>query len=316
MKVFFSTDWTLNGSVLTEDENNIITLHDKPMTWGQSKGNVCLIAENELGEIIATSGCGEEEPLITERFIRFWAESGFPAEMDIEISELYLEDLIIDSEDEETFEEWLASMGLESSLPKSDLEELEEQWHSMNHLYEIVCEESEDEEDEPNAPTYRQYESCERQLYRMVDKLKNKLPSPPSEIQTFTDMYGNVYDSLEACEEGEKQITFQSMTIAEKKIEDDMYLANLEKEARKSMKKHKLVKRKDLPKRVDFEMLVNSSSLIWNAGHLLGISEDPNNPTVSEGQEAVKNFLLFLQLMKNPKFATRASFEIEKLLNK
>lgn len=135
----------------------------------------------------------------------------------------------------------------------------------------------------------------------------NKLPSP-SEIGFTSKLNPNtpanwIENALQ-----------EEIPILHSEYEKD-FLDNLEKEARQNMKKHKLVKRKDLPKRVDFEMLVNSSSLIWNAGHLLGISEDPNNPTVIEGQEAVKNFLLFLQLMKNPKFATKASIEIEKFLS-
>ncbi|WP_323163228.1 hypothetical protein, partial [Pseudomonas fluorescens] len=77
------------------------------------------------------SGCGEEEPLITERFIRFWAESGFPAQMDIEISELYLEDEeLLEHEifEEETFEEFCA----DNSLPfnKEIEDELLDTWHS------------------------------------------------------------------------------------------------------------------------------------------------------------------------------------------
>lgn len=234
MKLFFSTDWTTNDSLLTEVDN-VITLHPQEVKLSAFNANVCLIAENEFGEIIATSGCGEEEPLITERFIRFWAESGFPAEMDIEISELYLED--------------------------------------------------------------------------------NQLPEIPSEIQTFTDMYGNVYDSLEACEEGEKQITFQSMTKAEKEIENDMYLSNLEKEARKSMKKHKLVKRKDLPKRVDFSLLPNAASVIWSAVLLFGQEViDVNSDIYQNAVKTANNLDLFMQCMKNPKFATLSSIEIEKLL--
>jgi hypothetical protein len=226
MKVYFSTDWTLNDSLLTEVDN-VITLH--PQEIGYNGENVCLIATNELNEVIATSGCGEEEPLITERFIRFWAESGFPAEMDIEISELYLED--------------------------------------------------------------------------------NQLPSPPIILETFVDKYNNVYGSQQACEEGERKADYQHFLDWE-----DFYLADLEKQARKDMKKHVLVKKANLPKKVDWEMLVNSSSDIWNGGYELAETQNINE-TVKTGQEACVNLELFFQLMKNPKFATKASFEIEKILN-
>lgn len=343
----------------------------------------CIIIENEAGEMIASSGCESSVPTLCTKFCQAWVSNPLP-EVEIweegDINYAYTEEFgylftpQIENEEEryhsedemfeeETFEEWLIGNGLEITLPKSDLEELEDQWNSMNHLYGIVCEESEDEDDEPNAPTYQQYQACENQLYRMVDKLKNQLPEIPSEITTFTDMYGNVYDTLEQCEQGEQKITFQSTlnpNIPANWIENALqkeipispysqaYLGNLEKEARNNepmeydtieeilasklrpiydevlelgeynIKKfsHKLVKRKDFQPRVDFQLLVNSSSDIWNAGHLLGISEDPNNPTVKLGQDSVKNLILFFKLMSNPKFATRASFEIEKILNK
>lgn len=320
MKVFFSTDWTLNGSILTEDDN-IITLHPQEVVFTPTSNNVCLIAENELGEIIATSGCGEEEPLITEGFIRFWASEGFPAEMDIDISLLYLEDYFeklnsgeFDSEMEETFEEWLVGNGLEITLPKSDLEELEDQWNSMNHLYGIVCEESEDEDDEPNAPTYQQYQACENQLYRMVDKLKNQLSEIPSEIITFTDMYGNTYNTLKECEEGELR---HKLLLEE---QEEVRMAEYYKENPRGgngEKKHKLVKRKDLQPKVDFNLLPNASGIIWSALTLLRDGAiDINHEIYQHAVKTANNLDLFMQCMKNPKFATKASHEIEKILNK
>jgi len=256
MKVFFSTDWTLNDSLLTEVDN-IITLHPQEVVFTPTSNNVCLMAHNELGEIIATSGCGEEEPLITEGFIRFWAGEGFPAEMDIDVSLLYMEDY------------------------------------------------------------FGKLES-------------NQLPEIPSEIITFTDKFGNVYDSFQQmlAEEGlQRKDKGQFLDFinnegehfsqeVDKLMDAQFDLEAMDYEARKNLKKHTLVKKANLQPRVDFQLLVNSSSDIWNAGHLLGISEDPNNPTVKLGQDSVKNLMLFFKLMSNPKFATRASFEIEKILNK
>ena len=236
----------------------------------------CIIVENAAGELIASSGCEEGIPTLSTQFCNAWIANPLPEveiwEGDIaDISNAYTEEFgyLFPQEElfeEETFEEWLVGNGLEINLPKSDLEELEDQWNLMNHLYEIVCGESEDEEDEPNAPTYPQYQACENQLYGMVDKLKEEIAS---------------------------QSIVKELGIT-----------------------HKLVKRKNPQPRVDFQMLVNSSSQIWNAGHLLGLGQDPNNEVIKEGQESVKNLELFFKNMANPKFATKASFEIAKYYDK
>ena len=80
-------------------------------------------------------------------------------------------------------------------------------------------------------------------------------------------------------------------------------------------KKHKLVKRQDLPKKVNFEMLVTSPYSIWNGGYEKAETQSLTE-TVQQGELAAQNLELFISLMKNPKFATKASFEIEKILKK
>lgn len=80
-------------------------------------------------------------------------------------------------------------------------------------------------------------------------------------------------------------------------------------------KKHKLVKKQDLPKKVNFEMLVTSPYSIWNGGYEKGETQSITE-TVQQGELAAQNLELFISLMKNPKFATKASFEIEKILKK
>lgn len=284
----------------------------------------CIIIEDEAGEMLASSGCVEGIPTLSTQFCQAWIENPLPEveiwESDVaDISNAYTEEFgylftpQVESE-EETFEEWLVGNGLKITLPKSDLEELEEQWHSMNHLYEIVCEESEDEDDEPNAPTYQQYQNCERKLYRMVDKLKNQLSEIPSEIITFTDMYGNTYNTLKECEEGELR---HKLFLEE---QEEVRMAEYYKENPRGgngEKKHKLVKRKDLQPKVDFNLLPNASGIIWSALTLLRDGAiDINHEIYKNAVKTANNLDLFMLCMKNPKFATLSSIKIEKLLNK
>lgn len=252
MKVFINTFQTDSSYLHQMNDSEDYIMCEEEIEATDETFPVCLSLEDENGNIIASSGCYPEFPILTKSFVKYWFEGDFS---EIEIIEAI--DGIL----------WEQDLGF---MPITE---------------------------------------------------NNQLPSPPQEITTFTDKFGNVYDSLEACEEGEKQhinseLHYQALEEEYQNVAMAYQLEEMEREARQNLRKHVLVKRKDMQPRVDFQLLVNSSSDIWNAGHLLGISEDPNNPTVKLGQDSVKNLMLFFKLMSNPKFATRASFEIEKILNK
>jgi len=110
----------------------------------------------------------------------------------------------------------------------------------------------------------------------------------------------------------EKEIENQITLFYDKIVEEETPAA-IERE--KSDRKHKLVKKQDLPRKVNFEMLITSPYSIWNGGYEKAETQSINE-TVQQGELAAQNLELFISLMKNPKFATKASFEIEKILKK
>lgn len=260
MKVFINTFQTDSSYLHQMNDSEEYILATQELEATDNTFPVCLSLEDENGNVIASSGCYPEFPILTKQFVQDWFEGDFS---EIEI---------IEAIDGILWEQDLGFMPITES---------------------------------------------------------NQLPEIPSEITTFTDKFGNVYDSLQACEEGElrhkhtneSEFT-QNILIAQrektaKRIELEKYydLVQLEKEGRQNLRKHVLVKRKDMQPRVDFSLLPNAASVIFNAAKLLG--EGIITIDSEEYQEAVKvanNLDFFMQCMKNPKFATLSSFELEKLL--
>jgi len=314
MTVYFSTDWTLNDSLLTEVDN-VITLH--PQEIGYNGENVCLIATNELNEVIATSGCGEEEPLITEKFIRFWAESGFPSQMDIEISELYLEDNQLPENPSEIY--------LETESYKTG-----DFGQSIFTGNDIACEKWKEENPflDKFGNAYKTLQQCEN----------GEIKAGLAATKAFLEMECQIVEEEFYNENptgGEH--SFHQILVEEgiERKDKDSYLdfVNFEKEARNNLidsaekldelmdkifePKHVLIKRANLPKRVDFSLLPNASGIIWSALTLLKDGAiDINHEIYQHAVLTANNLDLFMSLMPNPKFATVSSFQIEKQLNK
>lgn len=305
MKVFINTFQTDISYLHQMNDSEDYTMSDEEIEATKETFPVCLSLEDENGNIIASSGCYPEFPTLTKQFVRDWFEMDF---MGIEITEmgneilwvtdsgniLITEDNQLSSPPSEIYLE--TDQPLITSETEAHLIEVEQYFQQM------LVEEGLKEQ-------YLDFINSEaEQFSQEIDKLMDAQVSDWQEMEDLSN---------------ESEFT-QNILIAQrekttKRIELERYydLVQLEKEGRQNLRKHKLVKRKDLQPKVDFSLLPNASGIIWTALTLLKDGAiDINHEIYQHAVKTANNLDLFMQCMKNPKFATLSSFELEKLLSK
>ncbi len=274
---------------------------------------VCLTLEDAAGNVIATSGCYEEFPILSQQFVEDWFNNEIADEINIEI--------------------------VEGNIYYSHLQHyrlISEEYYFTN-AKDLEILESE-ELLRKNKDSYIDF----------INSPENQLPTIPSEIHTSEPHFDEADKPYQA--EDQKDLFYSQMNQAEQEIEnkfgkefvktsqqfeDNMFenidnflsLDNLSKEIDREIdnfyaeieyskhKKHILIKRSEKREKVNFFLLQSASSDIWNGGYISSECQCQNE-TVMKGQIACENLELFLKMIANsPAFAQKAHYELSKLFN-